>query len=468
MLVEFNVYNFLSFSNLESTEYQTFSMKPAKVRLHPEHVYHNRNQNLLKFAAIYGSNASGKSNLVKALDFFKKTTIKGKCPVGSIEKYCKLNQENINKPSCFECKLLIDNELYSYGFEIILSKGILQTEWLKHFSKNNTSYLFYKENENADYHFSSIFRNNSALKVYQQGIKGSNTLFLYEMNNNKQGFYQINPEFVIMQSVYNWIKYQLEIVSPSSPAGTSTFLLNSTSLNQVADLLNAFGTGVVSIVKVPEDPEKIFDNMPMVLKRTLIKHIESFTARINQTTETHNTLEKWTSLIRNKTDIICFEIDRDLMPKAYSIQFKHQNISSNIPFKISEESDGTIRLFELLEILLSRKDKTYIVDELDRCFHPCLSYEFIKRFFEYKKNNSKTQLIVTTHESRLLDFNLLRRDEIWFVNKENSGDSKIHSLEDFNPRFDLKIDKAYMDGQFGGIPLFAKKTESQSVNGKDN
>lgn len=137
-------------------------------------------------------------------------------------------------------------------------------------------------------------------------------------------------------------------------------------------------------------------------------------------------------------------------------------------FKISEESDGTIRLFELLEILLSRKDKTYIVDELDRCFHPCLSYEFIKRFFEYKKNNSKTQLIVTTHESRLLDFNLLRRDEIWFVNKENSGDSKIHSLEDFNPRFDLKIDKAYMDGQFGGIPLFAKKTESQSVNGKDN
>lgn len=460
MLVEFSVNNFLSFSTIKtaekkSTKYNSFTMKPGKVRLHPEHVYQNTRQNLLRFSAIYGANASGKSNLIKALDFFKRMTIKGKCPIGSIEKYCKLNKDNKNIPSFFECKLLIDDELYSYGFEVILSKGIIQSEWLKRISKNTTTCLFYKEDENDDYHFSSILNNNSALEVYQQGIKGSNSLFLYEMNNNKLGFYQNNPELVIIQSVFNWIKYKLEIISPSVPAGDTSFLLNSTSLNQVADLLNAFGTGVVSIEKVPEDPEKIFDTMPIGLKRIILKHIESFTTRINQTLNTNTSFEKWTSLIRNKKDIICFEVDKDLIPKAYSIQFKHKNNNSDIPFRISEESDGTIRLFELIEILLSIKGKTYIVDELNRCLHPCLTYEFIQKFFEYAKINTKTQLIVTTHETSLLDFNLLRRDEIWFVDKNGMGNSLINHLEDYNTRFDLKIDKAYLEGQFGGIPSFS-------------
>lgn len=84
-----------------------------------------------------------------------------------------------------------------------------------------------------------------------------------------------------------------------------------------------------------------------------------------------------------------------------------------------KESDGTIRLLDLLEVLLSNKNKTYVIDELDRCLHPSLSYKFIKIFLQ-KAEKSNIQLIVTTHESRLMDFDLLRRDEIWFVNKKSS------------------------------------------------
>ena len=84
--------------------------------------------------------------------------------------------------------------------------------------------------------------------------------------------------------------------------------------------------------------------------------------------------------------------------------------------------------------------------------HPKVTVKFISLFLERAKKYNN-QLIVTTHESRLLDFEILRRDEIWFVNKDENG-SKLYSLEQYNERFDKKIDKAYLDGRYGGVPIF--------------
>ena len=123
-------------------------------------------------------------------------------------------------------------------------------------------------------------------------------------------------------------------------------------------------------------------------------------------------------------------------------------------FNLSEESDGTVRILDLLEVLLSRKGKTYVIDELDRCLHPSLTYKFVDTFLQLAEQKD-IQLIVTTHESRLLDFDLLRRDEIWFVNKRKTGESDIYSLEEYNARFDQKIDKAYLEGRYGGVPVFS-------------
>ena len=97
-------------------------------------------------------------------------------------------------------------------------------------------------------------------------------------------------------------------------------------------------------------------------------------------------------------------------------------------------------------------ERVYLIDELDRCFHPELTYKFVERFLNFTNNNS--QLIVTTHESRLLNFDLLRRDEIWFANREKNGPTELYSLERYNERFDKKIDKAYLEGRYGGVPLF--------------
>ena len=137
--------------------------------------------------------------------------------------------------------------------------------------------------------------------------------------------------------------------------------------------------------------------------------------------------------------------------KVEKIVLKHKNNDSQYAF--SEESDGTQRLFDLIEILMNKdSEKVYLIDELDRCFHPELTYKFIERFL--KLTNSNSQLIVTTHESRLLNFDLLRRDEIWFANREKNGPTDLYSLERYNERFDKKIDKAYLEGRYGGVPLF--------------
>ena len=121
-------------------------------------------------------------------------------------------------------------------------------------------------------------------------------------------------------------------------------------------------------------------------------------------------------------------------------------------FDFDEESDGTIRILDLAEILLTDEtNKVYFIDELDRCLHPQLTCQFIKEFLEHAKK-SNNQLIVTTHESRLLDLEILRRDEIWFADKK-AGETSLYSLEEFCERFDKKIDKAYLDGRYGGIPI---------------
>lgn len=150
-----------------------------------------------------------------------------------------------------------------------------------------------------------------------------------------------------------------------------------------------------------------------------------------------------------------FLVEKDINEgfKIKTILFEHGN--KDIMFSLSEESDGTRRLLELIEILFSDNcNKIYIIDEIDRSLHPQLTYKLIETYLK-SAADKQMQLIVTTHESRLLDFDLLRRDEIWFVNKDKSGATEVYSLDAYNERFDKKIDKAYLEGRYGGVPIFS-------------
>ena len=132
---------------------------------------------------------------------------------------------------------------------------------------------------------------------------------------------------------------------------------------------------------------------------------------------------------------------------------KVKNSNQDMEFELGDESDGTKRLLDLLPFLqeISINPSTIVIDELDRSLHPELSRKFIELFFELSKN-TESQLIVTTHESSLLDLNFLRRDEIWFTEKNADGETSVYSLEEYKPRFDNEIRKAYLMGRFGATP----------------
>lgn len=157
-------------------------------------------------------------------------------------------------------------------------------------------------------------------------------------------------------------------------------------------------------------------------------------------------------ILRTRVELFIITIDASDAVKCQTIEFCYGR--KNVLFDLGEESDGTIRILDLLEILLSGEGKIYVIDELDRCLHPSLSYKFVETFLNIAAGEN-IQLIVTTHESRLMDFDLLRRDEIWFIEKKENGESDIYSLEEYNARFDQKIDKAYLEGRYGGVPIFS-------------
>lgn len=158
-------------------------------------------------------------------------------------------------------------------------------------------------------------------------------------------------------------------------------------------------------------------------------------------------------VIRGEKNYYILEFDKQKNDVIFkTIMFSHNNIS-NLYFGLDEELDGTVRLFDFLDILLCNENKVYVIDEFDRCLHPNLTCYFIKDFLQQAKKRN-VQLIITTHELRLLDLNIVRQDEVWFVQKDKKGESDIYSLDEYNERFDKKIDKAYLDGRYGASPMF--------------
>jgi hypothetical protein len=121
---------------------------------------------------------------------------------------------------------------------------------------------------------------------------------------------------------------------------------------------------------------------------------------------------------------------------------------------LHEESDGSRRLLKLLPFLyrLTRQAGVIVIDELERSMHPMLARKFIE-FFLKAADNSESQLIFSTHESTLLDLDLMRRDGIWFTEKDQEGATHLYSLADFKVRKDLRIEKGYLEGRFGAIPF---------------
>ena len=452
MLIRFNVRNFLSFNERENGKSEEFSMIAGKVRNKKTHVYDNDKIKLLKFAAIYGANAAGKSNLVKALDCMKRIVVQG-LPKGHTDKYCKIEERNKDKQSYFELEIMIGEKYYAYGFEVILNQSKFVSEWLVELaSDNNEKIIFSRDIKNGQFELGAELKENGLidkLEVYAEDIQADDSvLFLSLMNKNKKTLYQQYSSAKVFSDVYSWIDDNLDINHPNRPISDYSYMARTENVEEVCRIISAFGTGITGFKMVDVSPDTVLGNIPKQVRDKVISDIENRTVEM----KSNEKIEGLGIVMRSAKDFFVLNIDRNENIECKTIKFSHGR--ENVLFNISEESDGTIRILDLLEVLLVGEGKTYVIDELDRCLHPSLTYKFVDTFLQLAEKRN-VQLIVTTHESRLLDFDLLRRDEIWFVNKRKSGESDIYSLEEYNARFDQKIDKAYLEGRYGGVPVFS-------------
>lgn len=452
MLIRFNVKNFLSFSERENGKSEEFSMLAGKVRNKKTHMYENEKIKLLKFAAIYGANAAGKSNLVKAMDYMRSIVLSG-LPKGHTDMYCKIDETNKEKESYFELEIMLEEKYYAYGFEVILNQSKFVSEWLIELTSDNKEKLiFSRDIKNGVFEFGSSLQEKGLiekLEVYAEDIQEDDSILLLSaMNKNKKTLYQQYSNASILQDVYVWISENLDINYPNRPISDYSYMAKTENVEEVCRIISAFGTGITGFQMVEVAPEKVLADIPKEIRDEMISEVETKISEM----KSNERLKEIGIIMRSAADFFILRVNDKEEVTCKTIKFSHGK--DNVLFNISEESDGTVRILDLLEVLLSSEGKTFVIDELDRCLHPSLTYQFVDTFLQSAEKR-KIQLIVTTHESRLLDFDLLRRDEIWFVNKRKSGESDIYSLEEYNTRFDQKIDKAYLEGRYGGVPVFS-------------
>jgi len=422
-------------------------MIPGKGRLFPNHIVRSKKStgiNVLKSAVIYGPNAAGKSNLIKAISFAKNLIVYGTRVNDKIDlKQFRLSEGNINKPSKFQFDIKHNNKYYSYGF--ILDSNQIHKEWLYEINKNREKLLFRRTTSKAKITNLEFGKNlskrkeNQFLKFVSKGTR-PNQLFLTEsVQRNVKNFY----------AVYDWFQNVIRIIFPDSKyEGIEFFFSGKKEIKEIIlMLIKYFDTGISDIIC---DEYLLGD-----LKGIQDELIERLEKKLN--------IEDSHSIISSpKGEKYLVHKDEKGSLKALRLTSRHtiKESKEEAIFNIEEESDGTQRILDFLPALISylTTDCVFFIDEIDRSLHPLLVIKFLNVFFGLSSENNG-QLIVTTHDSNLLNLKLLRKDEIWFIEKNKDGESSVYSLEDFKPRYDKDIQKGYLLGRFGAIPFFKNQEE---------
>lgn len=426
MLIEFNIENFLSFK-----DYTSLSMVAAKSfkEYKESHLIKKEgNINLLKSAIIYGNNASGKSNLLEAMGFMKQTVLNSfrdalmennehKFP---LEKFA-LNTQTLEDSSFFEIIFIHNQRKYRYGFEIDYDRII--AEWLFHTTTKEV-YLFKRD-------LQKIEINKSAFKEglgKEEDVK-ENVLFLSLLATFGKG---------ISTSIVEWFK-SLSFVNGIHDRGHKRYTIDKLKsdkqfFNWVLHFVKYLE--IANLATTEEDLDEI--NWDMLKEKGKDEEIINLFTSIQK--------------IQSK------------QPKRDQLITYHRKYDSNnvlvdtVPFKFDkQESDGTKKILYLLGPWYDalQNGKVLIIDELDSRLHSHLTLRLIDFFHRFNQTNA--QLICAVHDISLLNKETYRRDQIWFVEKNQFGASELVSLGDFKTdtvRNKSAFAKNYLEGKYGAIPYF--------------
>ncbi|EGR6807522.1 ATP-binding protein [Campylobacter coli] len=428
MLIEFRVENFLSIQ-----DEQILSMMASKDNtFFDSHTNGDKKLALLKSSVIYGANASGKSNIVKALQTMKTIVISSakkqrgdKLP---ITPFLLGNEDN--KPTKFEIIFIQNDTKYQYGF-ILNSEKILE-EWLLIFGESNRAQkwferIYNEKEEKYNYSFGTKFLGSKQL--WAENTR-DNALFLsvaIQLNNE-----QLKPVFDF------FLKYiRVNYIDNWNDVSKATMNILQQDKQKIIDYLKQADLDIEDIIVEEKELDKtslMQENIPQEIKQMI-----------------QTDLEKGARL--KKTDIKTIHTNQQ---------------GKQILFDMLElESQGTQKFFKLIGPWVEALEQGYtiVVDELNTHLHPLMTKFLVNLFHNEDLSKSNAQLIFTTHDTSILNQDVFRRDQIWFCEKQNKA-TKLYPLSDFKVRKDkTNLENDYLLGRFGALPYFKEILSSWSDNG---
>ncbi len=454
MLINFSVENFRSFG----AEQTLNLIASGKLQGHEEHciLIGDTGKSVLRAGVVYGANAAGKSNIVHAI-LFAQTLIQG---TGQI-KTLALNHfrfRKSKKPSSFEFRFLVDGQILIYGFAVT-QKAVVE-EWLEGTSqKGRDVKIFDRKGQQISVgNLTGSFgkgaeTSEKTLKALQVLGPRPDQLLL-----NKIVDLPSASRGDLLNHVAWWFTECLTIIQADASFGPLLdFLEQDNGFHGFAkEFLHSIGTGINDLH---------IEQAPIPAERLPKQLLEGLQASRGQ--ETTISLGGFSVTLQLDPGDPTKVIRRNL-----SARHRVDKSTYSIPFQ--DESDGTQRFLNLLPALyhLTTGCKVFVIDELNRSLHPLLSHAFVKFFLESCPGACQ-QMIVTTHETHLLDQELLRRDEIWFVEKDHKQQTQLYSLADMSIRNDVRLEKGYLQGRFGAIPFIGDTKKLMDLiqcptNGKSN
>ena len=393
MLIQFSVENFLSIK-----DNVVLSLLASKDNEHPEHLIVDGSKKHLKSAVIYGANASGKSNVLNAFWFmvnYVLTSHNQQLHKNIDRSPFKFDRETPSRPSSFEVIFTTNGIRYAYGFSVT-DKAVIE-EYLYYYP-NGRQALIFERKDTKDFRFTVDVDEQNTLK----DRTSANKLYLSVASN--WSYSKVIP-------VLEWFA-SCQIITKHSVA--DAYGLEAEQLKDddyryvIASMLRVADFGIQSLQMRDAEPAPSQRN-------DIFTNIEAI----------------------------------------HTVQDTEGNTSS-YPLNMAEESDGTNSYFKLIGVVKKVLDEgtLLVADEMDAHLHPLLTKHLVSLFNSVEFNPNGAQLIFTSHNTNLLDLDVLRRDQIWFTEKdEQTAATDLFSLYDFSIRKDAKVEKSYLIGRYGAIPF---------------
>ena len=365
---------------------------------------------------IYGANASGKSNLIKALQYMRGVVAESAAVMLPGQTFAaqpfRLDAQSVSQPCEFEVTFILAGVRYQYGFAMTAQRIV--SEYL----------LVYKAFKPQRW-FERHFDRDTGKDVYEfgPGLKGAKTLWEGATRSNSLFLsmaVQLNSE--ALRPVFDWFVNHLVIFNEQAQLNPQITIQMLKQANGRTDICNFLASADISISEIDVETRKV---------PSQAVHFD---------------------LVAGKTEVRTEEMEE------HKLRFHHVTEQGRAVFDLMDESNGTRNLLFLagpvLDIL--RKGLTLVFDELDTSLHTLLVRELVRLFHRPEINTGGAQLIFTTHDTSLLDAtDLFRRDQVWFVEKDVNQTSILVGLSEFSPRKNEALERGYLIGRYGGVPFLS-------------